>query len=584
MYNFFSKLNVSTLETVAPYFSTSTEPVHFYSIFPHLIFDLYILKPALFKNEYKGAFVLAMTDKSVIPTREAFLEESLAARLEDAIKTRVQSDEALPGPTILSHIESVFERDRYSVRPPKPISINPSFLRLSNIDFNGVRLVCFGTRLVELLPDFTLQIRKIRDNEEVHSIEANTRIGISFLDALLVSHLLALLSKEEQKHFRLHWKTILPFIPEWRMGYEISSALASSSLSTYMSQLRVFSTWITSDEVPSEMRRECFEHVLYDLKTNQLTLNDFQSYMHYRDITVSFRTVRASFSGLGFFYRQIHFKSLLEMFPALKVNLKNLQKKEEAGPRGSIALSFALLTKLLDFVHKEYESDKYDSAVLYNLYIIAFWFMLRIGEAARLSFPSCLLYRDPVLDVEKLRLTLIHPKTGSTNYPDQFVTCSAIPNNPLCPIAAFKRLQLIALENQVAVFANSKGKPLGVSNIGSAFADVREQWKLVCPDVPEGKLTFHTFRISSIGYHAIDLGLSIFEVQAISRHRYGSAVTQDVYLAKSQALITEQTATKVAEKINALDDPLKPSEKPELGWMKYLSLPTQRIFQTWRCM
>ena len=60
-----------------------------------------------------------------------------------------------------------------------------------------------------------------------------------------------------------------------------------------------------------------------------------------------------------------------------------------------------------------------------------------------------------------------------------------------------------------------------------------------CPEAPLSKLTFHTFRMSSIGYHAIDLGLSTFEVQAISRHKYGSSVTQDIYLAKSKQIIAD---------------------------------------------
>ena len=233
---------------------------------------------------------------------------------------------------------------------------------------------------------------------------------------------------------------------------------------------------------------------------------------------------------------------------------------------------------LLDFVLNSFVSKKYDPSVLYNLFILSFWYMLRVGEAARLLFDHCVLYRDPVLDIEKLRLTIVHPKTASALYPDQFVCLAAIPNNPLCPVAAFKRLQLKALEDQRFVFADIKGRALGTSNIGAALRAVLKQWKVVQKDVPEGKISFHVFRISSIGHHSINLGLSIFEVQSISRHKFGSQVTQEVYLAKSQ----EEIAMLTASKISKLADPTKQSPISENSkWMQFMSAPCKRIFQSW---
>ena len=585
MQDFYSDLNIDTLESVAPYFSTSKKAENYYSIFPHLVLDLYLLKPSLFKDNFKGCWVTAMSTKSTLADEAAFFEQSLCSRVEDGIIAQIEHEAPEAAPAILKNLNKDLSRwDAYVPLPEKDIKIDARLLRAGLVNFNNVKVLVFGTRVLETTADMTCSMRQVTKNEEIVTIRDHSRIGISLLDALLISNILKTLTAAEQNHFLKHWKSVLPFLPEWRMGFEMSSALACSSLSTYMSQLRVFSSWICSIEVPEDMRRECFEHVMYDMKTNKLTKHDFSAYIHTRAITCgSFRTVRSGISALGFFYRQMHGKTLLQMFPLLKNTISALQKRFEHTDAGSIALSFELLQKFLDFILNNLDSDKWDKAQLYNLFILAFWFMLRIGEAARLSFDSAILFTDEVLGIEKLRFTLVHPKTSSSNFPDQFVTCSAIPGHPLCPVEAFKRLKLAALENQRVIFADKNGKAYGATELGNAFRECKKQWQAFCPEAPRAnaKLTFHTFRISSIGYHAIELGLSIFEIQAISRHKYGSSVTQDIYLAKSKQIIAEATASKVAATITKLDDPTKTNVK-DTSWMQFLSLPTQRIFQTWR--
>ena len=59
-------------------------------------------------------------------------------------------------------------------------------------------------------------------------------------------------------------------------------------------------------------------------------------------------------------------------------------------------------------------------------------------------------------------------------------------------------------------------------------------------------------------------------------------VTQDIYLAKSKSYIAEQTAAKVAAKLTAAEHPLHQNSIQENSWMKFLSVPTQQIFQAWR--
>ena len=152
------------------------------------------------------------------------------------------------------------------------------------------------------------------------------------------------------------------------------------------------------------------------------------AYLHTRTYTLSsYRSVKGSFGALSFFYKHLTGEALFQRFPKLKISMKSLEKRFLSEKNGSIALSFDLIQDLLDFIITTFKSNQIESAVLYNLCIIAFWYMLRIGEVCRLSFDHCRLYEDPILGARKLRLTLIHPKTRSANYPDQFVTLCELP-------------------------------------------------------------------------------------------------------------------------------------------------------------
>ena len=576
-YQKLSITNQKTLEELAPFLKEDfNDTALFLSIFPYLILDLFILKPALFESEFSAAFFVGSQELPNLSHDLVYFDEALSDRISQVVKAKAQSATVIGADYASSPSRIKRWADDPSLRAPvKGIKLTPGIMKRVAVDVNGTRFLSFKKQTIKLTPDLMVKVESLKKDDTIVAINSTTRIDISFQHSLIICQLLSLLSIEQQRHLLKHWVDVLPFLPNWRVALELTCAVANSSLATYLSQLRVFARWLTDSKRDDDIRRESFAHVIFDIAQRKLQLGVLKAYLHTRTYTLgSYRSVKGSFGALSFFYKHLTGASLFTFFPELKISMKSLEQRFLNEKDGSIALPMHLIRDLLDFILDVFVSKKIESGMLYNLCILSFWFMLRVGEAARLCFDHCVLYTDPVLNVRKLRFTLIHPKTRSKNFPDQFITLTELPNNDLCPISAFQRIQLLAKEGQKSLFVDRKGNSLSTNTIGDIFRALIKEWK-TCTDVPQGKLTFHVFRISSIGHHVIDLGLSIFEVQSISRHKYGSRVTEDVYLAKSK----HEIAIRTAAKISALDDPTKQTQQtPE--WMRYLSAPTQHIFKS----
>ena len=93
------------------------------------------------------------------------------------------------------------------------------------------------------------------------------------------------------------------------------------------------------------------------------------------------------------------------------------------------------------------------------------------------------------------------------------------------------------------------------SKLSQTFSELIQQFRARFSWVPVGKLTFHTFRISSLGFVVFDQGLSVFEAQSISRHAYGSSVTSQIYLAKSDWKANVSAAQKLMNSLATGDVP-----------------------------
>ena len=306
-----------------------------------------------------------------------------------------------------------------------------------------------------------------------------------------------------------------------------------------------------------------------------------RAYLHTRTYSVHFRTVRASFTALSFFFRHLANITIWDAFPQLSDTLRSLQKSFlNIEHSGSIALTLDEFQRFLDFILEDFECDEIDPAVLYNLCIYSFWAMLRRSEICNLLTFHMVPYKDVETSKDKIRNTIMHAKTSSHAHPDQFVTIAEIPNHDLCPVAAFKRMQAARLEDCSFFAFTRKDKRITPSVLGRVFKAAASAWQSCDPLAPEGQLTFHSLRISAIGFSAIELGLSVLEIQSISRHKFGSSVTKEIYIARSKQRLMDKVATKITDLVPI--SKTDPSAQNLPSWMDHLPLATRRVFACWK--
>jgi hypothetical protein len=213
--------------------------------------------------------------------------------------------------------------------------------------------------------------------------------------------------------------------------------------------------------------------------------------------------------------------------------------------------------------------------------ILAFWYLCRSGESRKLLFDHVVQYKEN--KIQRQRVTFVEPKTGSKRRPDQFVSLDAHSSPHVCPVHTFNYLKAARVKNQRHVFSDKKGRALSAGDLNSDFAAVIKAWREENLSVPKGKITWHVWRISGIGFYAIDLNLSIIQIQSISRHRWGSSVTRDIYLAKSAQRINEKTASQIA---TLLSKGIRPGTSDSIlqrdaPWMHRLPPNMQKVFHSW---
>ena len=238
------------------------------------------------------------------------------------------------------------------------------------------------------------------------------------------------------------------------------------------------------------------------------------------------------------------------------------------------------LSEFLNYLLNHFVSDYISTVMLYNLVIISFWAMLRISEVCHLLDTHILHYADPHAEFEKIRLTLMHTKTSSVQYPDQFVMLGELKDNDLCPVEALKRLRAMKPEDCGYIFSDLNDQKLTSTKLQAAFKKAIKAWQEWSTIAPSGTITFHSLRISAIGFQAIELGLSIFEIQTISRHKFGSDVTEQIYLARNKQHLIDAVASKITKLVPLLET--DPEMKSHPTWMSHLPVSTRRLFASWR--
>ena len=549
------------------------------SIYKLLLLDAMILKPSLFCSENWNGTLLcewALNAGKNVPEIERSVQQRLGTLFSENVaqvgNKRWGFDMGATGGTV----------DDIKSEPNLKANINISDTRIAAQvhSINGSYFVKVGNAKYVSNSDIQTR-RELKVNGEYGRTESTRNLNISFFETLQIVSIITKFSNRRRRYFIQHWGKVLPFLYNWRLALELHSAVKVSTLATYFSQLRVFVKFCTNPLHPTEMLRHDMSHVLFDIANNLFSWETIHSYLHTRTYAVHFRTVRSSFSALSFFYRHLTGHSIWEVFPKLRDSMKHLQKTFlDIEHSGSVALTMQQLTEFLDFILESYSSDYIATAVLYNLIILSFWGMLRISEACHLLDSHILKFLDPDTDVKKLRMTLMHTKTSSIQHPDQFVILGQLKDHDLDPYEALERLQALKAENCNHIFFDQRDKPLTSTKLQKAFKEAVKAWQEQSNIAPSGTITFHSLRISAIGFQAIELGLSIYEIQCISRHKFGSDVTEQIYLARNKQHLLDAVASKITKLVPIVGT--DPGSTSTPSWMDNLPIFTRRLFASWK--
>ena len=121
---------------------------------------------------------------------------------------------------------------------------------------------------------------------------------------------------------------------------------------------------------------------------------------------------------------------------------------------------------------------------LFDCFILAYWFALRISEACDLWFLNVRIL--PVFDdqVERLQLCVLDSKTNTRSTPWHLVTLNAIPElkwRRFCPIETFKRIRAHRIPNQTHLFTRLDGTPFSKNWMTKNFVQIREIFRNNCP-------------------------------------------------------------------------------------------------------
>ena len=350
--------------------------------------------------------------------------------------------------------------------------------------------------------------------------------------------------------FIKHWERVLIPSKQWRAALCLLSAVKISTFSKYVGHLRrlleFINTWYLE-----HLNKSIKMEVLVDLiKKDELEEEILIQFAQYRTNRVKFQTVRANFTTLVFFYRHLGDRPVFiwEEFTKLKVMLTTLGNRFLEDAEGSIFLEWKHIKIFLDFTRR-YKFKDVDSAVMFDCFILAYWFALRISEACNLWFMNIRILPATNETPERLQMCVVDSKTNNHKTPWHLVTLNALPEKEwraYCPVETYRRI-LKRRKKKDNIFLRKNGKSFTKDCFSATFRKLRNAFAKAHPEIlsKEDKFPFHVFRISVLGFYFKDMGFTLYEPQTISRHKIGSSTTEEVYLAKGKFAFAQSLAYKI---------------------------------------
>ena len=219
------------------------------------------------------------------------------------------------------------------------------------------------------------------------------------------------------------WERVLIPSKQWRVALCLLSAVKISTFSRYLGHLRQllsFTNLWFLELIKQSMNME----TLVDLiKRDDLDEEVLIQFAQFRANRIKFQSVRANFTALAFFYRHLPDRPvfLWEEFTILKVVLKSLGNRFLEDVEGSIFLEWKHIKIFLNFTRR-YNFKDVDPEVMYDCFILAYWFALRISEACDLWFLNIRILPATNEAPEKLQLCVVDSKTNNRKTPWHLVT------------------------------------------------------------------------------------------------------------------------------------------------------------------
>ena len=380
------------------------------------------------------------------------------------------------------------------------------------------------------------------------------KLKISFNEALWVIAQLQLVKKKHFLNFIKNYEETLIYSPQWKAAFCLMSAVKNSTFSTYLSNLRMFTKFLARKTQVRAIKYKNIEDVITAIKDDSLEEEEIVAFALYRLNRIKFASLRGNLTALSFFYRHIPQLCFWDRFPKLRQTIKACGHYFSEDAEGSIFLNWENMKTFLNHVYY-FDITDVSKQVLFDCFLLSFWFGLRISEATNLWFKHTQLLEASQNKPERLRICVVDSKTNTWDTPWHLVTLHGFSDKlwqKWCPIKAFKRLQRRRARGQIHIFTRKNGKAFTKTWLDNTFRSYKNFFQKEYPLIIDknDKCTFHVFRISSMGFYVRDIGLTIFETQSLCRHKLGSKTTEKIYLAKARAEFNRKAAnliTKYAE-------------------------------------
>ena len=397
----------------------------------------------------------------------------------------------------------------------------------NNFEQKPIRILCNFKPNVQIVP---------------YHFHPDTPLGISFQDSIFLLKLLSDIPIPDLKRFLKPWSKVLKHNENFQRAFQMLFAIKLSSFGTYLSHIRVFSKHIIQNGDEFHTAFQNLGQVVQGLFKDQIHPMEFKGFIFDRLWNVKYRTVRAYFSGIIFFYEHCGPSKLKfwEAYPKVKKYLVDLGRRFDEIPQGSASLNWDQMQKLFKYILSDFQNDLIDTQMFFDVCIISFWCLLRTSEMIDLHFVDVVLFTSPLTAKKSARICIVGSKTSSVEAPVSFITIHQVENPEwklFCPIEALERRFAKRAADSTFIFSLSNGKKLNLSLTSTIFKQFASGFRERYPTMLSSneKLTFYTFRISSLGFLMITVGFTLQEAQLMIRHAPGSRVTQQVYLAKSKA-------------------------------------------------